>query len=109
MLSGARPHAHLVDHRSPLVFARVPLFLRLLVLPLSVVQYAADRRAGVGVNLYEVDAGLSRAGHGVRVGHYPHVLSVRPYETDLLRPDPLVYPKLSENALVPLSEALSHD
>ncbi len=105
MLSGAGAHAHLVDHRPPLVLPGVPLLLRLLVLPLAVVQNAADRRVPVGVHLHEVQASLASTGHRVREGNNPDVFSVRSYETDLSRPDPFVNPKLSENRLVPLGDA----
>ena len=98
VLSCARPQAHLVHHRPALMFTCVPLLLRLLVFPLPVVEQPADGRVAVGVYLDQIEPGFARAVHRIREWDYTHVLPVRSYETDLSRPDPFVYPKLSENS-----------
>jgi hypothetical protein len=91
------------------VLTSVAFLLRLLVLPLAVVEDPADRRNGVGVDFDEIEPGFASACHGVSEGYDPYVVSVGPYETDFARADPFVDPKLSENRLGPLANSLRHD
>jgi hypothetical protein len=97
-----------VDHGALLVLTGVTLPLGLLILPLAVVKYAADRRVAVGIYLYEVEPGFSSLIQGVGEGNNPYVLSVRPYKTDLSRSDPFVNPKLAEDRLAPLLPDFRH-
>jgi hypothetical protein len=56
MVADVRPHPHLAEQQALLMLMSVPVLLRLLVLPLAVVQKAADRWGTVGVNFYQVEA-----------------------------------------------------
>ena len=95
----------LMDHAASLVLARVSFPLRLLVLVLTVVKHSADRGRAVRVDLHQVEAALSGDAQGFLEGNDPVVLVVRPNETDLFGPDPVVDPKLSDYTC-PLSNGI---
>src|SRR3990170_6172174 len=99
----SRAHPHLMDHAALVVLAGVAVFLRLLVLPLAIVQYPADGRRAVRVDLYEVKAALSGDVHGLLGGNHTVVLPARPDKSNLWDPDPVIYPKQSDYAR-PLSK-----
>jgi hypothetical protein len=55
MVANVRAHSHLAKQQALLMLVSVPVLLRLLVLPLAVVQKAADRWSTVRVNFYQVE------------------------------------------------------
>jgi len=57
----------------------VAILLRLLVLPLAVVQKATDRWVNVGVNLYQVEVTFLGEGQGLETRQNTQVLASVPY------------------------------
>ena len=80
----------LLDHRELLVAAGLPGLLRALVLELAVVHELADRGAGGGSDLDEVELGLLRQPQGVLDAHDADLLAVRADQADLGHADAVV-------------------
>ena len=84
----------LLDHGELLVAAGLPGLLRALVLELAVVHELADRRAGGGGDLDEVELGLLRQPQGVLDAHDADLLAVRADQADLGNADAVVDARL---------------
>ena len=83
-----------------LVLARLLLLLRLLVLVLRVVEHAADRRAGIGRHLDQVEIAFLRVRQRIGGLDDSDLLAVLAHEPDFRHPDPVVDP-----SRVPLGRA----
>jgi hypothetical protein len=94
MVADVRPHPHLAEQQALLMLMSVPVLLRLLVLPLAVVQKAADRWSTVGVNFYQVEVALF--GKGYRLGNRQNtqVFTCIRYYANFPSLDPFVDAKL---------------
>ena len=85
-----RPELLLLDHRLLLVPPRLASLLRALVLELAVVHELADRRAGLGGHLDQVEVGLAGQAEGVLDTDDPDLLPVGADQSHLGNADALV-------------------
>jgi len=94
MLANMGPHPHLAQQQALLMLVRVSFLLRLLILPLAIVQKATNRWSTMGINFYQVEVAFLGNGQRLWNGQNTQVLTCVRYYANFFCSDPFVDPKL---------------